>query len=408
MNRLLSVALMLGPWMTALSPPACACSTFMIRHGDTLLVGHNLDERGTGSWPGLVIVNQRGVAKQARTWSDIGRDTIPAGRLGWVSKYGSITTNGFSRELPDGGMNEAGLVVCEMTLAETCFVEDDRLPPMFMMQWIQYLLDTCGSVEEVIGSAKSLALDGWGWHFFIADAQGNAAVIEFLDGKLVIFTGESMPVLVLCNTRYADELSRLKEYVGFGGEKPVSLTKLDRLTRLASQGIRFLKGEKPRWSTDVDVPRFVGAAHRLQTYDPSQSPSKQAFSVLKQLDKYGATRWSIVYDIKGRRIEFHTSACPTPRYCSMRSFDFSDDGPPLAADINATTTGDIRSLFRPCTREMNRDLVTKVVHRIEEIHGPGPIYLGTKASGQEFTPEQLREWLNTFPSSITGKGDRPE
>ena len=29
----------------------------------------------------------------------------------WVSKYGSVTFNQYGRELPTGGMNEAGLVV---------------------------------------------------------------------------------------------------------------------------------------------------------------------------------------------------------------------------------------------------------------------------------------------------------
>ena len=203
-NGLLRQALAIGLLVAASGPQVQACSTFLIRHDGTLLVGHNLDEPGIEVWPGMVVVNKRGIPKQARTWRDVGSNTIPAGRMRWVSKYGSITTNGFGRELPDGGMNEAGLVVCEMTLAETQFVEDDSLPQMFMMQWVQYLLDTCGSVEEVIRSAKSISLDGWNWHFFVADAKGEAAVIEFIEAKPVIFTGESMPVLVLCNTRYAE------------------------------------------------------------------------------------------------------------------------------------------------------------------------------------------------------------
>jgi hypothetical protein len=133
MNGLLRQALVLGFWMAALEPQANACSTFMIRQNGTLLVGHNLDDPGSGRQPGLLVVNKRGVPKEARTWSDLGRDTIPAGRLRWVSKYGSITTNTLALELPDGGINEAGLVVCEMTLVETRFVDDDRLPQMFMV-----------------------------------------------------------------------------------------------------------------------------------------------------------------------------------------------------------------------------------------------------------------------------------
>ena len=407
MNRLLSKALLMTIWIMAVVPHVNACSTFLIRHNGTLLVGHNLDEPGIRVWPGMVVVNKRGIPKQARTWREVGSNTIPTGRMRWVSKYGSITTNGFGRELPDGGMNEAGLVVCEMTLAETQFVEDESLPQMFMMQWVQYLLDTCGSVEEVIRSAKNISLDGWNWHFFVADAKGEAAVIEFIEARPVIITGESLPVLALCNSRYQEELELLKEYAGFGGETPVSLTGNDAVTQLIAKGIGYLLGSKPNSSTNPDL-RFVHAAHMLKEYDPDTSASVQAFSILEQMNKNGFTKWSIVYDIKNGRIDFHTSAAPTSRYCTMQSCGFSEKGPPLSADINAVASGDIRSLFRPCTKERNRAFVTKTVDAIRKLHGGGSIELGTKGHVQKFTPQQFLDGLATFHESVTHKREDPK
>jgi choloylglycine hydrolase len=399
--------LVIGLLTIALGPQVEACSTFLIRHNGTVLVGHNLDEPGIGVWPGMVVVNKRGIPKQARTWRDVGSNTIATGRMRWVSKYGSITTNGFGRELPDGGMNEAGLVVCEMTLAETQFVEDESLPKMFMMQWVQYLLDTCGSVEEVIHSAKNISLDGWNWHFFVADAKGEAAVIEFIEAKPVIITGKSLPVLALCNSRYQEELGLLKEYAGFGGEKPISLTGDDAVTQLVAKGIGYLLGTKPNSSADRDL-RFVHAAHMLNEYDPDTSARVQAFSILKQMNKNGFSKWSIVYDIKNGRIDFHTSAAPKLRYCTMQSFDFSEKGLPLSADINAVASGDIHSLFRPCTKERNRAFVKKTVDAILKLHGGESIELGTKGNVQEFTPQQFLDRLATFYESVTHEVEDPK
>src|SRR5687767_4966638 len=78
------------------------CTTFILRTADNgIYFGRTLD------WVcnlGLVIVNQRGVAKQ----SMVPETSTPAQ---WVSTYGSITFNQFGKEFPFGGVNEKGLVV---------------------------------------------------------------------------------------------------------------------------------------------------------------------------------------------------------------------------------------------------------------------------------------------------------
>ena len=181
----------------------------------------------------------------------------------------------------------------------------------------------------------------------------------------------------------------------------------DAVTQLIAKGIGYLLGSKPNSSADRDL-RFVHAAHMLKEYDPAKSASVQAFSILKQMNKNGFTKWSIVYDIKNGRIDFHTSAAPTPRYCIMQSFDFSEEGPPLSADINAVASGDIHSLFRPCTKERNRAFVTKTVDAIVKLHGGESIELGTKGNVQKFTPQQFLDRFATFPQSITQKAESPK
>ena len=113
--------------------------------------------------------------------------------------------------------------------------------------------------------------------------------IEAIDRQLVTIRERALEY----ERRYAEELSRLKEYEGFGGEKPVSWTNLDLLARLMAQGISYLIGGRSVSPSFPDVPRFVHAAQMLKKYDPLQSASKQAFAILKRLNKYGITRWSI-------------------------------------------------------------------------------------------------------------------
>lgn len=94
-----------------------------------------------------------------------------------------------------GGMNEAGLVVKVLMLAETSYPQVDNRPSISILQWIQYQLDNFSTTREVINSNSQVRIlpspAGYGMHYFVCDCAGNSASIEFLDGKLVSHTGES-------------------------------------------------------------------------------------------------------------------------------------------------------------------------------------------------------------------------
>ena len=79
-----------------------ACLTFCLENGGNIVYGRNFD------WPvetGAVFVNPRNIKKKAFVFP---LDEKP---MTWVSKYGSVTFNQFSIEVPVGGMNETGLVI---------------------------------------------------------------------------------------------------------------------------------------------------------------------------------------------------------------------------------------------------------------------------------------------------------
>jgi len=154
------------------------CSTVLLARGPALLLGHNLDEQT--DFPGFVCVNKRDVFKVGCRWDELrslAKEFSPA--LSWISSYGSVTFSGLGRDLPDAGINEAGLAIEEMSLAEGAYPLMDLRPALFQMQWIQYHLDNCRTVEEVIRSASLLVPNGWPWHFLVCDRNGSRAAIEY-------------------------------------------------------------------------------------------------------------------------------------------------------------------------------------------------------------------------------------
>lgn len=314
-----------------------SCSTLMVSVGDSLLIGRNLDDYIPV--PGLIFVNPRGVTKENISWQDLKIARFKSRpRVQWVSRYGSVTYNPFGKEFPDGGMNEAGLYVGEMTLLGTVYPAGKGLPQMYHHQWMQYLLDSCATVEQALGTLAQVVIDGHcQWHFFVADETGQAAAIEFLQGKAVIHTGDSMPIKVMCNSRYADELERLKTYAGFGGEKPVD------------------------FADKTGPERFPQAATMLRQYEaePTQKPEDFVFSVLDQLD-CGNNKWQIVCDIRRRRIYFRTHLARNVRHVDLTSFDFSPDAPAMMLDIHQNDAGDVSGQFEPFREAINQKYIAQM------------------------------------------------
>ena len=329
---------------SSIGAPQDRCSTFLLKNGQTLLVGHNLDERA--HIPGLVFINKRGVAKTAVSWESLisGKsDATPP--FSWTSRYASITFNPYGREFPDDGMNEAGLFIGEMSLVGSKFAVDPEKPRIFMCLWMQYILDTCQSVGQVIESASAFTIDGWGWHFFAADRNGHSASLEFLDGKLVIHSGDSMPVPVLCNTTYAQEVQDL-----------------DAQRKKIAQDPAFLEGK--------GIPRFAQAAVMIERFADSPKPAVDyAFHILEALER-GGTQWSFVCDLKKMRAWFKTAGSAKIKQVGINDFRLGCNEPALWLDIHADLAGDVSGRFQTFSSEANRKLAEQALEAILKISPP--------------------------------------
>jgi len=316
-----------------------ACSTFKLQKGDSLIYGHNLNQGDIGV-PGLIFINKRGIFKIGRTWSElITKEYLNPSFHCWISRYGSVTFNAFGRDFPDGGMNEVGLYIWEMNADFDDYPKNDSLPKLDQMNWMQYILDNYSTVEEAIQCASEIEINGWGWHFFVGDAQGNTAAIDFIDGKVVVNTGENMPIPGLFNTPYDRELELLKYYQGFGGQYEPNLN-------------------------DSEVPRFVKTAVMIREYKPIQKIVDYGFEMLKKLQVYDVPEWSIIFDARKRNVYFKTRINPELKSFSMDEVDFSNNSTVLILNMDIKNRGDVLNKFHPYSSKKIKEFTKSLVFPI--------------------------------------------
>lgn len=320
--------------MMAFTLKSSACTSFMLKTNNGLYFVHSLNQGDWKSVPGLIFINQRNTWKKGYSWEvllNVHDTSEPS--LVWKSKFGSVTFNPLGKEFPDGGMNEKGLYIWEMSFSETKFPDDPNKPKLFMMQWMQYQLDNFSTIEEVMENAGQMSLDGWEWHFFVADRSGKTAIIDFMDGRPVIYSGEIMPVPICCNSKYPDAMNWLKRHKGFGGD------------------LEIVKNFK-------EIPRFVYGAKLMRDYD-SQDPIDYSFTILDEMSKN--VRWSVVFDVKRDKVYFKTNLNQNIRTFAFSSADFGHRDGTLMLDIECPGPENIRSEFIPYKQETDEQLIKSIL-----------------------------------------------
>jgi choloylglycine hydrolase len=346
---------------------AHACTAFVLRGRSVVLLAKNLD------WPvgdGYLFVNKRGVDKKA-----FGRG--PGAALRWTSRYGSVTFNQFGREFPLGGINEAGLAVEELN-GPADYPPPDERPFLNELQWIQYHLDTCRSVKEVIKRNWALRISRalFKLHYLVADRKGNTAVIEFSGGKMVSYSGDALTVPVLANNDYPESLRYLGLHKGFGGDRAVS--------NGPESGERFVRA-----ATILSDLRWLGQRAFVD----------DAFVTLKAVEQ-ADTQWSIAYSIPGRRIFFKTREHRRYKIISLEALDFSCASPVLMLPVNTPEAGNLARNLIGYDGQKNRDLVISVFRQLRESGEIDEQPADDLAQGMASYPETCRCRLNSKSSGL--------
>jgi penicillin V acylase-like amidase (Ntn superfamily) len=335
-----------------------ACSTFCLNEGTDNIILAKSFAFYTGD--GLVVVNKRNVSKTAFI-------APPDQAAKWVSKYGSITFDQISVEMPYGGINEAGLVVEQMWLKQAQYPAADARAAVTELQWIQYQLDNCATVDEVIATDEKIriAQEKAQIHYLVCDKNGNFAAIEFVGGKMVCHKNKDMIAPVLTNSTYSESAGYLAQYEGFGGTKPISVSRssLDRFARISY----FLKND--------------------QTKNTSQ-PVGYAMDLLASVTQQ-TWQWSMVYDIKNLKVTFITRSNGRDRTIALADFDFSCESPVLVMDINKQIASNSSTVtkeeFLPFSTQINKDLILRVFKQTGFLKN---------------VPEEAMEQLAQYPASL--------
>lgn len=292
-----------------------------------MVFGRNYDWQ-TGS--GMVCTNQKGLSKVS--------DKTPEGAVTtWVSLYGSITFNQYGKEFPTGGMNEKGLVVEMMWLDGTQYPASDKRPAVGVLQWIQYQLDNCATVDELIRSENKIRIsDNTPLHYLVADATGNVATIEFLGGKMVVHKGADLPFAVLTNDSYASSVSQTKSATAVSG---------------GTQSF-----------TNNSIDRFAQTCNKVKNYQQStinRPMVDYSFDILDQVAQGTHTKWSIVYDITNKKIHFKTLDYSSVKQVDFAGFNFSCATTSKAWDMNQAGKGNVTSQFGDFSLEINKKIVNR-------------------------------------------------
>jgi hypothetical protein len=265
----------------------------------------------------------------------------------WHSKFGSITFNQVGRDFPYGGMNEKGLVVEQMTLDQTEYPGRDSRQSISACQWIQYQLDNCSTIQDVINTDNVIRIvDRFSkFHFLVCDSSGNGAAIEFINGKMIVRTNETLPETVMANSPYDMSISAYQ-------------TKMDT-------------------EFNRSLHNFCTAAGMIDHYSKNNVKDDivYSFNILKSVAQGHFTKWSIVYDIQNLKVFFKVFESPTltktqilylkdegvakTKIVDAKKMDFSCSSPCLVMDLELDQEGLVQSYFQKYTTSINKDYISK-------------------------------------------------
>ncbi len=313
------------------------CTSFTLIVGSNLIFGRNLD---VDSDIGNIFINPQGLNKTAyfdRTSVEISAK--------WTSKYGSITFNQISKDIPHGGMNEHGLVVEHLFLAESKYPERDDRPALISHQWVQYMLDNCKNVSEVIESDSKVRISQSDFkftiHFHVMDNNGDRAIIEFLDGKTTVFRNDTYLIGALANSTYENSLKSSGEFVGLGGNIALPT------------------------NVSNSIDRFVKAAGMVNNYpsDDIEFLIPYSFSILDSVRNN--TQWQIVYDIKKLQIYYRTESLKAIRIIRLDDFEYSNTKNIKTISINDDPV--VNDNWLLYTTDINRSIINEICNKSEFI-----------------------------------------
>lgn len=291
------------------------CGDFRIKTQDNsvILCGHSM--QFPISQTSEVIVFNRGEKFESHA---------PDGTKGaaWESKYGFTGINAFHINAPDTGMNEVGLSFSTLVLEATKYPDvpkDEYSLALAMTDVSNYILSRCATIKEVKEELANVRIYGQfipqmnripGLHIALHDAEGNDAVIEFIDGKIEFYDN---PNGVLTNDPpLPEQLKQLEKYEKLdpiNGMKgiPGSWMADDRFARLS---LEVQKAPTTNCNDALDnVVKILNATDLPNGVETCEFLS-QTFTI--------TTLWQSIMNLKEKVFYFRPHGDPTFRFIDLK------------------------------------------------------------------------------------------
>ncbi|MBN2010041.1 linear amide C-N hydrolase [candidate division KSB1 bacterium] len=319
------------------------CSSISLASGDTVIMGRNHDENLSNC---LVVYNPRGLYKEGFEFEN---ESYPK----WSAKYASITFNILGAGFAILGMNENGLAIGHMGFREAKYPPKDERPVLDQIQFITYILDNCANTSEVIKTSNEIRIDDESItreHYFACDKSGELAIIEPIEGHLVIYTNETIPYPIISNDSYQKSLDYLKSYQGFSGELPIpdKTFGVEEIMAIGASKIEEFnsKNKKEIVNSAFSILHDIG----FNKYPPPEGVDVHP--------NYG-TQFTTVFDLKNLVVYFRTKSNSRIRRVDFDYFDASCLAGIKMLEIENTEDGIVNNLFTDYTAEKNKNYLTE-------------------------------------------------
>ena len=321
-----------------------ACTGIRLKGADGSVVVARTMEWGAFDLHSRISIIPRGTAFVGHT---------PNGQPGleWKAKYGVVGLDGVEKDIILDGMNETGLVVgvfyhpgfakyAEYDPAKA----SDTIGPTDVAQFVLTQSSTIKETRKLFENVRVVPVvePALGFpapiHIMVTEPSGKSIVVEFIDGKTVIFDN---PLGVITNApTFAWHLTNLRNYVNLSavalpGKR---IEDLDFKPLGAGSGFIGLPG-------DFTPPsRFVRAVAFTQTTRPLKDSTETVYEALRILDNFNlplgsaegseekpaknadvmrsSTIWTTAWDTKNRILYYHTQHNRRVRKVDISKIDF--------------------------------------------------------------------------------------
>jgi choloylglycine hydrolase len=313
------------------------CTRVLYRGGDELVItGRSMDwmvPTGSNLWALPVGLEHDGATAEHP--------------LRWTSRRGSVISTMYDRATVEG-VNDHGLAAHALYLAACRYpARDPALPGMSVAAWTQYALDMFSSVAAAVDGLSDGSFqvanatlpgdEAATGHLSLADASGDSAILEYLDGRLVVHHGPEFQVMTNDPT-YDQQLALCTYWDEVGGDA-------------------MLPG------TERPADRFVRARHYLQRAPATSDDRRgvaEVFSIVRNASvpiiestperpNVASTLWRSAVDHRSLTYYWEATDQPNVFWVELERLDLSPGAPVrrLAAEDGPVRSGEVSDQFAP-------------------------------------------------------------